>query len=114
MAVIIRGSQVVAAGCQLPLAESGELDRSLGSRHRAALGLSQESDAVVVIVSEETGTISLAIGGKLQREFSPETLRSRLYRLLTGETKDDSADSDEELSPPVASAAIKVTEDPKP
>jgi diadenylate cyclase len=66
------------------LAESADVDRSLGSRHRAAIGMSQEADAVVIVVSEETGTISVAIHGRLRRGFSPQTLRETLTKELGG------------------------------
>ncbi|MCP4709694.1 MAG: hypothetical protein GY869_13800 [Planctomycetes bacterium] len=83
MAVIIRNDRLLAAGVQLPLAEHGEFDRLLGSRHRAAVGLSVQSDAVVVIVSEETGNIGLAVGGKLTRFLTLEQLRQQLINLIT-------------------------------
>ncbi|MCC6361045.1 MAG: TIGR00159 family protein [Phycisphaerales bacterium] len=82
LGVIIRGNRVVAASCQFPMAESGELDAALGSRHRAAVGLSQESDALVMVVSEETGAISLADGGELIRYLSLEDLEKELERRL--------------------------------
>lgn len=82
MGVIVRQGRIVAAGCQFPLAESGEIDRALGSRHRAAIGMSQEADAVVVVVSEETGAVSLAIHGRLRRALSADTLRSVLLKEL--------------------------------
>lgn len=78
LGVIIRGNRIVAAGCQFPVAESGETDASLGSRHRAAVGLSQESDALVLIVSEETGTISIADNGKLTRYLALDDLEEEL------------------------------------
>jgi diadenylate cyclase len=77
-AVIIRGGRVVAAECRLPLSESPNIASNVHMRHRAAIGISENSDAVVVIVSEETGTISLAINGKLVRGLSEDKLRSRL------------------------------------
>jgi diadenylate cyclase len=83
MGMIVHQDRVLAAGCQFPLAESGDIDRALGSRHRAALGMSQEVDAVVVIVSEETGTISVAMRGRMQRALTPEALRSLLARELS-------------------------------
>ncbi len=83
LGVVIHQETILAAGCQFPLAESGDLDRALGSRHRAALGMSQEVDAVVVVVSEETGAISVAIDGRLQRTVSVATLRSILAGELT-------------------------------
>ncbi len=83
LGVIIARGRIVAAGCQFPLAESGEVDRSLGSRHRAGVGMSQEADGVVVIVSEETGTVSLAIRGRLQRTVTAQMLRAALERTLT-------------------------------
>jgi diadenylate cyclase len=78
MGVIIREGRVVAAACQFPLADSEDVDRSLGSRHRAAVGMSHESDALVIVVSEETGTISVAEHGRLRRSLSPDTLRQIL------------------------------------
>ena len=77
-AAVIRGDEIVAAGVILPLTQSPISDRSLGTRHRAALGLSEETDALVVVVSEETGAISLAHGGRLFRNLSPEALRQML------------------------------------
>ncbi|MCO6435912.1 MAG: diadenylate cyclase CdaA [Phycisphaerae bacterium] len=83
LGVIIHQGRIVAAGCQFPLAESGEVDRTLGSRHRAGLGMSHEAEAVVIIVSEETGTISVANRGRLRRGLSAETLREFLRKELT-------------------------------
>ncbi|MHC4562668.1 MAG: diadenylate cyclase CdaA [Planctomycetota bacterium] len=83
MAVIVSGDRVAAAGCQLPLAESSEVDPSLGSRHRAALGLAEESDAVVLVVSEETGRISLACDGQLYLGLELATLREMLLSFLS-------------------------------
>ena len=84
LGVILRGNRVLAGGCQFPVAESGEVDTSLGSRHRAAVGLSGESDALVLVVSEETGTISLADGGKLTRFLALDDLEEELETRLTG------------------------------
>jgi hypothetical protein len=75
MGVIISQGRLAAAAVQFPLTESTDLDSSMGSRHRSAIGLSQETDAVVLVVSEETGTISVVIQGKMQRFLTPETLR---------------------------------------
>jgi diadenylate cyclase len=80
-AVVIRGDRVVAAGCQLPLAQPNPDMPRVGMRHRAALGLSDETDAVLVVVSEETGRISLAVGGKLE-PVPREQLSERLALLL--------------------------------
>lgn len=77
-AVVVRGDTIVGAGCILPLSQARVEDRSLGTRHRAALGLSEESDALVVVVSEETGTVSLAVDGRLRRSLSPAELRELL------------------------------------
>jgi diadenylate cyclase len=93
MGVVIRRNRVAAAGVQFPLAEHGEYDRLLGSRHRSAIGLSKETDAVVVIVSEETGQIGLAAGGKLARLLTLEQLRQQLLELMMPVTKGDSAKS---------------------
>lgn len=73
-AVIIRGERIVAAGCTLPLSESAHVGTMVHTRHKAALGVAEESDAAVVVVSEETGTISLALEGKLHRGLDENTL----------------------------------------
>lgn len=81
-AIIIRNGRIEAAGCILPLTDSPDLSRELGTRHRAAVGLSEETDAVVIVVSEETGTISLAVEGRLQRALTPDNLHEQLTQLL--------------------------------
>ncbi len=81
-AAFIQGNRVVAAGCFLPLSRNMHLGRALGTRHRAALGITEETDAVVVVVSEETGTISLAVEGQLETVSDPDGLRRRLNGLL--------------------------------
>lgn len=87
-ALIVRDGRLHAAGCVLPLSANQNLSRELGTRHRAAVGMSEASDAVVVIVSEETGSISVAIGGMLKRHLSPETLRKILTAELMPEEKE--------------------------
>ena len=82
-AMIIRDGQIAAAGCVLPLSDSVRLSADLGTRHRAGVGMSESSDAVVVIVSEETGTISVAVGGMLKRHLAPQTLERLLRNELT-------------------------------
>jgi diadenylate cyclase len=77
-AVVVRGDQIVAAGCILPLTQNARLDRSLGTRHRAAIGLSEETDALVFVVSEETATVSAASRGRLERKLTPERVRELL------------------------------------
>ena len=84
-AMIIRDGRVAAAGCVLPLSESHRLSADLGTRHRAGVGMSEASDAVVVIISEETGTISVAIGGILKRYLAPQTLERLLRNELCPE-----------------------------
>ena len=81
-AVIIRDGRIHAGGCMLPLTHNVNLSRDLGMRHRAGIGMSENSDAVVVIVSEETGTISIAIGGLLKRHLTAETLEKMLINEL--------------------------------
>ena len=80
--VILRGDRILAARCVFPLTQRSDLDGELGTRHRAAIGLSEETDAVVIVVSEETGTISLAHDGRLFRHLTPEKLRRYLAALL--------------------------------
>jgi diadenylate cyclase len=77
-AVIVRGDSIVGAGCILPLSQARVDDRSIGTRHRAALGLSEETDALVIVVSEESGAISLATRGRLLRGLTPTQLREAL------------------------------------
>ena len=89
-AVIIRRGRILGAGCMLPLSKNVNLSRDLGMRHRAGIGMSENSDAVVVIVSEETGSISVAIGGMLKRHLKPETLANILRNeLLPQEVGED-------------------------
>jgi len=77
-AIIIRGNRVVAAGCFLPLTLSAELSKAFGTRHRAGIGLTEETDAVVIIISEETGSITTAVGGKLEKNMDMGSLRNFL------------------------------------
>ena len=84
-AMIIRDGRIAAAGCVLPLSDSHRLSADLGTRHRAGLGMSEAADAVVVIVSEETGTISVALGGMLKRHLAPQTLERLLHNELNPE-----------------------------
>lgn len=88
-AAIIRDGRLYAAGCILPLTQNNNLKKELGTRHRAAIGMSENSDAVVVVVSEETGIISVAMNGKLQRDFNVVTLRELLSRELLSDFADD-------------------------
>ncbi len=88
-AMIVRDGRVLAAGCVLPLSNSKRLSADLGTRHRAGVGISEVSDAVVVIVSEETGTISVAVGGMLKRHLAPQTLERLLRNELMPEMESD-------------------------
>ncbi len=92
-AMIVRDGRITAAGCVLPLSESDRLSLDLGTRHRAAVGMSEVSDAVVVVVSEETGAISVAVGGMLKRHLAPQTLE----RLLRNELCTEQTDEDRSL-----------------
>lgn len=82
-AVIIRGEQIMAAGCYLPLSENPFISKELGTRHRAAIGVSEVSDAISLIVSEETGQISLSINGLIVRDINEESLISKLHEELS-------------------------------
>lgn len=86
-AVIIRNERIAAAGCVLPLTQNRNISSDLGTRHRAGIGMSETSDAVVVIISEETGTISVAIGGMLKRHLAPQTLEKLLLNELAPKTE---------------------------
>ncbi len=89
-AVIVRDGKIAAAGCILPSSKSTALPKELGTRHRAAVGISEQSDAVVIVVSEETGIISIANNGILKRGYNSGTLKDDLFLLLTGATEQES------------------------
>ncbi|QYR22224.1 diadenylate cyclase CdaA [Paenibacillus sp. sptzw28] len=86
-AVIVRGNQIMAAGCYLPLSENPFISKELGTRHRAGIGVSEVCDAVSVIVSEETGQVSLAVGGMIVRDIKEESLISKLFEELNPNSK---------------------------
>jgi diadenylate cyclase len=86
-AVMIKGNRIVAAGCFLPITMGPDISKSLGTRHRAGLGLSEETDAVIVVVSEETGMVSMAIHGKFETHLDMGTLRDILTDLFTAKGK---------------------------
>ncbi|MBE6668422.1 MAG: TIGR00159 family protein [Ruminococcaceae bacterium] len=88
-AVIIRSGRICAAGCFLPLSTNDEINKDLGTRHRAGMGMSEESDAIVIIVSEETGVVSVAVEGQLQRNFNYVTLKQELNRRLSSSVHGD-------------------------
>jgi diadenylate cyclase len=83
--VIIQGGTLIAAGCLFPLSQDQRLSKTMGTRHRAAIGLTEETDAVAVVVSEETGAISVSIGGKLTRDLDKETLSKILNNLFSSQ-----------------------------
>ena len=87
-AMIIRDGRVTAAGCVLPLSDSNRISSDLGTRHRAAVGISEVSDSVTVVVSEETGAISVAVGGVLKRHLAPQTLEQLLRNELCPQEKE--------------------------
>lgn len=85
-AAVLRGKRMVAAGCLLPLTDDRSLSTELGTRHRAAIGLSEQCDAIVVVVSEETGTVSIAQNGKIYRHLDSEKLKEKLQPLFAPKT----------------------------
>ena len=86
-AVIIREGRIAFAGCVMPLSKNPNMPKELGTRHHAAVGTSEVTDAVVVVVSEETGTISVAVGGMLKRHLAPQTLEKLLQNELNPDQK---------------------------
>lgn len=86
-AMIIRDNRLYAAGCFLPLSTNADIIKDLGTRHRAAIGMSENSDAVIIVVSEETGTISIAHNGELKRNYNYNSLKSELSGILINEEK---------------------------
>jgi diadenylate cyclase len=95
-AVIIRNDQIVAAACYLPVSDNNTIDPRFGTRHRAALGLAEETDAIVIVVSEETGKISMAFDGKLYSNYDKDALRKELSKFLGYEPEEEEVLSDEE------------------
>lgn len=93
-AAIVRNGRLVAAGCVLPLTKSTDVSSDLGTRHRAALGMSEQSDAAVIVVSEETGIISLAYQGTLERNLTDSELREKLINLIVDKPSDNIIDND--------------------
>jgi diadenylate cyclase len=86
--LVLRQDRLVSGACIFPVTDRTDLDRNLGLRHRAGLGLTEETDAIVIVVSEETGVVSLCHHGEIEREFDPASLRTRLSELLTKNTND--------------------------
>ncbi|MFQ3550307.1 MAG: diadenylate cyclase CdaA [Armatimonadota bacterium] len=107
-AVVIRGQRIVAAGCTLPLSDSTNVGNMIHTRHKAALGLAEESDAAIVVVSEETGTISLAFEGKLHRGLNEEKLIQWLKRISGADEKQKKrSDFAKKVNGTIAKAKIK-------
>jgi diadenylate cyclase len=110
-AMIIQNGRITAAGCFLPLSEQQDIRKSFGTRHRASLGMSEQSDAVILVVSEETGAISLAVDGKLHYDLSPIEVQRRLKELLDrsargGDSKQEPVDAEAAIG-----AALDTGED---
>lgn len=96
-AMIIRNGRIIAAGCLLPLTNSSEISKKLGTRHRAGIGLSEVSDAVVIIVSEETGTVSIALNGKIVRNYDKDRLKAILIKILSRKTSEEESNIGEKV-----------------
>ena len=94
LGVVVRGNRIVAAGVQFPLAEEGSLAAKFGSRHRAALGMARESDCVVIVVSEETGTVSIGVDGRLETGLEADQVRDALRTHLSAPPEGSAAGSD--------------------
>jgi diadenylate cyclase len=95
-AMVVQYGRIAAAGCFLPLSEQQEIKKSFGTRHRASLGMSEQSDAVVLVVSEETGAISIAFDGKLYYDLTPEEIMRKLMNLIERGNADESGKPPEE------------------
>lgn len=96
-AVVIQGGQVTSAGCILPLTLKRDLPEGVGTRHRAAIGITEETDAVVIVVSEETATMSVVMGGELIQDLDAPRLRGVLHDTFMGSKRDGEEEPDEEL-----------------
>lgn len=115
--VIVSGDRIVAAGCIFPLTQRDDLDRTLGLRHRAGLGLSEESDTIALVVSEESGQVSICHSGVIERNLPFERFRKRLSQLLLREenhAKDVTAQLERETGLPAAGRSSLVSHPPKP
>ena len=106
-AVVIQGNRVAAGACFLPLTTNPQLSRALGSRHRAAIGVTEDTDALALVVSEETGTISLVAGGQIRRGLDGRALKQALLEALDVEEAEASAESKAQQQPARASVAAK-------
>jgi diadenylate cyclase len=111
MGVIIRDNRIVQAGVQFPLAEGEQFGSELGSRHRAAIGLSQEADALIVVISEETGIISLAQRGTLTRNLTPDELRHKLIKGLGSAALENGEEAEAELAEQEAAVGMEAAEE---
>lgn len=89
-AAVVKNNRIAAAGCFLPLTDNGDLNKKLGTRHRAGIGISEKSDALVIIVSEETGVISLAVHGRITRDYTKDRLRNLLIRIMKSRSEKQS------------------------
>ncbi len=105
--LLIRNGRILSAACVFPISQRVDLDRTLGTRHRAALGLTEESDAIVLVVSEETGIVSLCHRGLIERNFDPESLKQRLSQLLL-------IDKNEPAPTPVPTSLVREDRLPRP
>ncbi len=105
-AVVIRGNQIVAAGCILPLSQNPEIEKTLGTRHRAIVGLSEETDAIAIAVSEETRLISIAERGSMRTLKSPAELRSYLGSVLLPKGEDAHGEPETTAASPVSGTRI--------
>lgn len=111
-AVVIRDGRVASAGCILPLAQRDNLPEGIGTRHRAAVGITEETDAIVVVVSEETAGISVVMAGEMVRELDAPRLRVMLHEILTGEAQKlepGSRDEGEDEAPAIRSVVGDAT-----
>ncbi len=108
--IIIRDERIVSGACVFPVSQRVDLDRTLGTRHRAALGLSEESDAVVIVVSEETGIVSICHRGRIERNFDPESFQRRLGELVLLVKEAPASKSDHQSAPGKAAVPANATD----
>jgi len=110
-AVVIQGNRAAAAACFLPLTVNPELSRALGSRHRAAIGVTEDTDALALVVSEETGTISLVAGGQIRRGLDGQALKQALLEALEVEEADAAAPAEQKREPAEAARETAAAKD---